>query len=101
MYTTTARISPFLGLLHLSLKYFDTEKLICQKLHPTHACFHQVQFFTQEFPSSPKKFRNRLKQVLFNTRARNSNLAKSLGEKRNHTVYQDENPHRGLLSLQN
>ena len=58
-------------------------------------------FSPKNFPSSPKKFRNRLKQVLFNTRAGNPNLAKSLGEKRNHTVYQDKNPHRGLLSLQN
>ena len=35
-----------------------------------------------------------LRQVLFDIRAGNSNLAKSLGEKRNHGMYQDENPHR-------
>ena len=42
-----------------------------------------------------------LRQVLLNIRAGNSNLAKSLTEKSNHAMYQDENPHRGLLSLQN
>ena len=42
-----------------------------------------------------------LRQVLFDIRAENSNLAKSLGEKRNHAMYQNGNPHRGLLSLQN
>ena len=42
-----------------------------------------------------------LRQVLFDIRAGNSNLAKSLSEKINHAMYQDENPHRGLLSLQN
>ena len=38
-----------------------------------------------------------LRQVLFDIRAGNSNLEKSLGKKRNHAMYQDENPHRGLL----
>ena len=42
-----------------------------------------------------------LRQVLFDVRAGNSNLAKSLSEKSNHAMYQDANPHRGLLSLQN
>ena len=42
-----------------------------------------------------------LRQVLFDLRAGNSNLAKSLNEKSNHAMYQDENPHRCLLSLQN
>ena len=42
-----------------------------------------------------------LKQVLFDIRSGNSNLAKSLSEKSNHAMYQDENPHRGLLFLQN
>ena len=42
-----------------------------------------------------------LRQVLFDLQAGNSNLAKSLGEKGNHTMYQDENSHRCLLSLQN
>ena len=42
-----------------------------------------------------------LRQVLFDVRAGNSDLAKSLNEKRNHVMYQDENPHRGLLPLQN
>ena len=42
-----------------------------------------------------------LRQVLFDVRAGNSDLDKSLGEKSNHVMYQDENPHRGLLSLQN
>ena len=43
-----------------------------------------------------------LRQVLFDVRAGNSNLAKSLSEKSNHAImYQDANPHRGLLSLQN
>ena len=42
-----------------------------------------------------------LRQVLFGIRAGNSNLAKSLSEKSNHAMYQDENPHRCLLSLQN
>ena len=42
-----------------------------------------------------------LRQVLLDIRAENSNLAKSLSEKSNHAMYQDENPHRGLLSLQN
>ena len=44
---------------------------------------------------------NVLRQVSFNIRAGNSNLAKSLGEKSNHAMYQDQNPHRCLLSLQN
>ena len=42
-----------------------------------------------------------LRQVLFDLRAGNSNLAKSLSEKSNHAMYQDENPHRCLLPLQN
>ena len=42
-----------------------------------------------------------LRQVLFDLPAGNSNLAKSLSEKSNHAMYQDENPHRCLLSLQN
>ena len=42
-----------------------------------------------------------LRQVLFDLRVGNSNLAKSLGEKSNHAMYQDKNPHRCLLSLQN
>ena len=42
-----------------------------------------------------------LRQVLFDIRAGNSNLAKSLSEKSNHAMHQDENPHRCLLSLQN
>ena len=42
-----------------------------------------------------------LRQVLFDIRVRNSNLAKSLSEKSNHAMYQDENPHRCLLCLQN
>ena len=41
-----------------------------------------------------------LRQVLFDIRAGNSNLAKSLSEKNNHAMYQDDNPHRCLLSLQ-
>ena len=43
----------------------------------------------------------KLRQVLVGIRAGNSNLAKSLSEKSNHAMYQDENPHRCLLSLQN
>ena len=42
-----------------------------------------------------------LRQVLFDVRAGNSDLAKSLSEKSNHAMYQDENPDRGLLSLEN
>ena len=42
-----------------------------------------------------------IRQVLFDVRAGNSDLAKSLSEKGSHAMYQDENPHRGLLSLQN
>ena len=42
-----------------------------------------------------------LRQVLFDIREGNSNLVKSLGEKSNHAMYQDQNPHRCLLSLQN
>ena len=41
-----------------------------------------------------------LRQVVFDIRAGNSNLAKSLSEKSNHAMYQDENPQRCLLSLQ-
>ena len=41
------------------------------------------------------------RQVLLDVRAGNSNFAKSFSEKSNHTMYQDENPLRGLLSLQN
>ena len=41
-----------------------------------------------------------LRQDLFDIRAGNSNLAKSLGEKSNPAMYQDENLHRYLLSLQ-
>ena len=42
-----------------------------------------------------------LRQVLFDLRAGNSNLAKSLSEKSNHAMYEDKNPHRCLLFLQN
>ena len=42
-----------------------------------------------------------IKISLFDIRVGNSNLAKSLGEKGSHAMYQDENPHRCLLSLQN
>ena len=42
-----------------------------------------------------------LTQVLFDVRAGNSNLTKSLSENSNHAMYQEENPHRGLLFLQN
>ena len=31
----------------------------------------------------------------------NSDLAKSLSDKSNNAIYQDENPYRGLLPLQN
>ena len=48
--------------------------------------------------SSLPKFGN-LRQVLFDIRAGNSNLAKSLSEKSNHAMYQDENPHKCLISL--
>ena len=44
---------------------------------------------------------NILRQILFDIRAGNSSLAKSLSEKSNPAMYQDENPHRYLLSLQN
>ena len=47
------------------------------------------------------KILKQLRQVLFDLRAGNSNVAKSLSEKSNHAMYQDENPHRCLLSLQN
>ena len=40
-----------------------------------------------------------LRQVLFDIRAGNSNLAKSLGGKSNHAMYQDQNPQRCLLSM--
>ena len=40
-----------------------------------------------------------LRQVLFDIRAGNSNLAKSLSKKSNHAMYQDENLHTCLLSL--
>ena len=42
-----------------------------------------------------------LRQVLFDVGAGNSNLAKNLIKKSNHAMYQDENPHQGLLFLQN
>ena len=42
-----------------------------------------------------------LRQVLFDIRAGNLNLAKSLSEKSNLAMYQDENQHRCLLCLQN
>ena len=45
--------------------------------------------------------RKRLRQDLFDIRAGNSNLAKSLSEKSNPAMYQDENLHRYMLSLQN
>ena len=54
--------------------------------------------FTQE---TTMMFYRSLRQDLFDLRAGNSNLAKSLTEKSNHAMYQDENPHRCLLSLQN
>ena len=46
-------------------------------------------------------FLNKLTQVLFDGRAGNSDLAKSLSEKSNQAMYQNENPQRGLLFLQN
>ena len=48
-----------------------------------------------------KEETERLRQVLFDIRVGNSNLAKSLGEKSNYAMYEDENQHRYLLSLQN
>ena len=42
-----------------------------------------------------------LRQASFDVRAGNSDLAKSLGKESNHAMYQDENPHRSLLSPQN
>ena len=42
-----------------------------------------------------------LRQVLFDIRAGNSNMAKRLCEKSNQAMYQDENLHRCLLCLQN
>ena len=42
-----------------------------------------------------------LGQVLLDVRAGNSDLAKSLSEKSNHAIYQEEKPQRDLLSLQN
>ena len=42
-----------------------------------------------------------LRQILFDIRAGNSNLAKSLSEKSNHAMYQDENPHRFFAILAN
>ena len=47
------------------------------------------------------KTSKKLRQVLFDIRAGNSNLAKSLCEKSNPAMYQHENPRRCLLSLQN
>ena len=42
-----------------------------------------------------------LRYVLFDIRVGNSNLAKSLGEKKNYAMYQDENRQGCLLFLQN
>ena len=42
-----------------------------------------------------------LRQVLFDVRACNSNLAKSPSEKINHAMHQCENPHKGLLPFPN
>ena len=47
------------------------------------------------------KYKKELRQVLLDIRAGSSNLAKSLSEKSNHAMYQDENPYKCLLSLQN
>ena len=47
------------------------------------------------------RYSTSLRQVLFDIQVGNSNLAKSLSEKSNPALYQDENPHRCLLSLQN
>ena len=38
---------------------------------------------------------SKLRHVLFDLLAGNSNLAKSLSEKGNHVLGQDENPHKG------
>ena len=59
---------------------------------------YEINFSLRFFQTGDIAF---LRQVLFDLRAGNSNLAKSLGEKSNHAMYQDENPHRCLLSLQN
>ena len=42
-----------------------------------------------------------LRQVTYDVRAGNSDLAKRLSEKSNHAMYQVENPQRGFPSLQN
>ena len=57
-------------------------------------------YIVRPFISLVAKFEvyNVLRQFLFEIRAGNSNLAKSLSEKSNHAMYQDENPHRCLLS---
>ena len=57
--------------------------------------------FTLDFDCTIIVTLQMLRQVLFDLRAGNSNLAKSLSEKSNHAMYQDENSYRCLLSLQN
>ena len=44
-------------------------------------------------------FSYKLRQVLFDVREGNSNLAKSPSEKSNHAMYQEEDLQTGLLSL--
>ena len=77
-----------------SLVIFDllkpTKTLGCYKVCPS-LLFEKSQLIMRE----------NLRQVLFDLRAGISNLAKSLGEKSNDAMYQDENPHRCFLSLQN
>ena len=51
--------------------------------------------------SLPTSIIKDVKMRLFDARAGNSHLAKSLSEKSNNVMHEDENPHGGLQSLQN
>ena len=55
----------------------------------------------QSLKTSYIKNTQALTSVLFDVRVGNSNLTERLSENSYHAMYQEENPHRGFLFLQN
>ena len=76
----------------------SNSKVHCNELYLVLGFLSQIIFWVGEVGEGCK---NVILGFNPDVRAGNSNLAKSLGEKSNHAMYQNENPHRGLPSLQN
>ena len=63
--------------------------------------FRNCMYVTDQGYVEYKSTEYKLRQVLCDVRAGNSDLARSFSEKSNHAMYQDENSYRGLPSSQN